>query len=102
MPAQLLPQWRVLVTAVHPREREALAVQLAQCGGEFLTAFSTRDPPHLVITRSVRSPKYRALLRAHPHTPVVTPDWLAASVQVGGQGGKFVQAWAPALSSQAA
>lgn len=78
----LLAGQGVLVTAVTNRDREALAQQIAQCGGVFLTTFSPRDPPHLVITRSVRSPKYRALMLAHPHTPVVTPDWLAASVQV--------------------
>ena len=82
----LVGHW-VLCTAVHPRERDALAAQVAQCGGEFLTAFNIRDPPHLVITRSVRSPKYRALMRAHPHTPAVTPDWLTASVEVGARAG---------------
>lgn len=78
-----LPGWRVLVTAVHQREREQVAERLVAAGAEVLSAFSIRDPPHLVITRSVRSPKYRTLMRAHPHTPAVTPDWLAASVQVG-------------------
>ncbi|KAL4440616.1 hypothetical protein ABPG75_003617 [Micractinium tetrahymenae] len=85
MAALQLPGWRVLVTAVHPREREQVAERLVAAGAEVLSAFSIRDPPHLVITRSVRSPKYRALMRAHPHTPVVTPDWLAASVQAGTQ-----------------
>lgn len=82
MAALQLPGWRVLVTAVHPREREDVSERLVAAGVEVLSAFSNRDPPHLVITRSVRSPKYRALMRVHPHTPVVTPDWLAASVQV--------------------
>jgi hypothetical protein len=80
---KLLVGYGVLCTAVREREREELARLVQQCGGEFLTAFSTKDPPHLVITRSVRSPKYRALLRAHPHTPVVTPEWLFTSVEVG-------------------
>ena len=81
MAGWLAGHW-VLITAVHQREREELAHLVAQAGGESQTAFSVRDPPHLVITRSVRSPKYRTLLRAHPHTPVVTPEWLAASAQV--------------------
>ncbi|KAL4420056.1 hypothetical protein ABPG77_007495 [Micractinium sp. CCAP 211/92] len=85
MAALQLPGWRVLVTAVHPREREDVSERLVAAGVEVLSAFSNRDPPHLVITRSVRSPKYRALMRVHPHTPVVTPDWLAASVQAGTQ-----------------
>lgn len=76
----LAGQW-VLVTAVKPAEREQLAATVEHCGGVPLSSFSSRDPPHLVITRSVRSPKYRALLRLHPHTPVVTPEWLAASTQ---------------------
>ena len=88
----LVGHW-VLCTAVHPRERDALAAQVAQCGGEFLTAFNIRDPPHLVITRSVRSPKYRALMRAHPHTPAVTPDWLTASVEVGARAGGGEARW---------
>ena len=80
----------VLITAVQPREREELARLVAQAGGESQTAFSVRDPPHVVVTRSVRSPKYRSLLRAHPHTPVVTPEWLAASARVRGlPGGPF-------------
>lgn len=74
----------VLITAVQPRERDELARLVAQAGGESQTAFSVRDPPHVVVTRSVRSPKYRSLLRAHPHTPVVTPEWLAASARVRG------------------
>lgn len=79
----------VLITAVHPRERDELARLVAQAGGESQTGVSLRDPPHLVITRSVRSPKYRALLRAHPHTPVVTPEWLASSTQVRCTAGAF-------------
>lgn len=71
----------VLVTAVRPHEREALAASIAAAGGQFTGSVSLRDPPHLVITRSVKSPKYRALLRVHPHTPVVTPEWLSACVQ---------------------
>lgn len=77
----LAGQW-VLVTGVKTAEREEVARNVELCGGVCLSSFSTKDPPHLVVTRIVRSPKYRALLRAHPHTPVVTPDWLAASLQV--------------------
>lgn len=86
MAANILDGYTVLVTAVHVREREELARTLSACGGQFTSSVSLKDPPHVVITRSVKSPKYRALLRAHPHTPVVTPEWLAASAQVGGGG----------------
>lgn len=78
----LLAGYWVLITAVRPQEREELARLVARCGGESQSAFSLRDPPHLVLTRSVRSPKYRALVRAHPQVPVVTPEWLTAAAQV--------------------
>lgn len=77
----LLAGYSILCTAVREREREEVARLVEQLGGS-LCGVSLRDPPHVVITRNVRSPKYRALLRAHPHLPVVTPDWLAASAQV--------------------
>ena len=80
---KLLEGYGILCTAVHSREREEMARQVELWGGEFLSTFSVRDPPHLVITRSVRSPKYRALLRAHPHTPAVTPEWLSSCAQAG-------------------
>ena len=61
-------------------------LQVAECGGEVVAAVRASDPPHVVLTRSVRSPKYRGLMRVAPHTPVVTPDWLTASLQVGAGG----------------
>lgn len=78
----LLAGYGVLITGVKPREKEELARLVEQCGGQPQSAVNVRDPPHLIVTRSVRSPKYRHLLRAHPHTPAVTPEWLAASAQV--------------------
>jgi hypothetical protein len=81
---KLLEGYGILCTAVHSRERDDLARQVVQWGGEFLSTFSVKDPPHLIITRSVRSPKYRALLRAHPHILAVTPEWLFSCAQAGG------------------
>ena len=80
---KLLEGYGILCTAVHSRERDELARQVVQWGGEFLSTFSVKDPPHLIITRSVRSPKYRALLRAHPHILAVTPEWLSSCAQAG-------------------
>ncbi|PSC67627.1 DNA topoisomerase 2-binding 1-A isoform X1 [Micractinium conductrix] len=81
--ANMLDGYWVLVTAVRPQEREPLMRQVAECGGEVVAAVRASDPPHVVLTRSVRSPKYRGLMRVAPHTPVVTPDWLTASLQAG-------------------
>ena len=55
--ARLLPEgFEVLVTAVHPSEREQLQALARQHGFQLLTAVG-KAPPHLVISRNVRSPK---------------------------------------------
>ena len=81
--ARLLPEgFEVLVTAVHPSEREQLQALARQHGFQLLTAVG-KAPPHLVITRNVRSPKYRAVVRATPAVPIVTPEWLLACAREG-------------------
>ncbi len=81
--ARLLQKgFEVLCTAVHPSEREQLQALAREHGFELLTSVG-KAPPHLVITRSVRSPKYRAVMRSDPAVPVVTPDWLLDSARQG-------------------
>lgn len=82
--ARLFPEgFEVLITAVHPSEREALQAVAREHGIQLLAAAGAARPPHLVITKSVRSPKYRAVVRADPSVPVVTPSWLLACVKEG-------------------
>lgn len=75
--------FEVLCTSVLPSEREQLEAAARQHGIELVSAVRKDRPPHLVITRSVRSPKYRAVLRTDPDVPAVTPNWLLACVQQG-------------------
>jgi topoisomerase (DNA) II binding protein 1 len=82
-PARLLPAgFEILCTAVHPSEREQLQALAQEHGFQLFTSVG-KVPPHLVITRSVKSPKYRAVMRSNPAVPVVLPDWLLASAQQG-------------------
>lgn len=75
--------FEVLCTAVHPSERERLQAVAAEHGIQLVSAVRKQTPPHVVVTRSVRSPKYRAVIRASPGVPVVTPDWLLACARQG-------------------
>ena len=80
---QLLPSYQIVVTSVSRAEREALAALVAEHGATLVAGVNSGDPPHVLITRSVLSPKYRALMRSHPEVPVVTPDWLTESAAKG-------------------
>lgn len=83
-PAQrLFPSgFEVLCTAVHSAEREALAEVCRAHGIQLLTGVR-KTPPHVVVTRTVRSPKYRLVMRTSPEVPAVSPDWLLACARQG-------------------
>jgi len=81
--AGILQDLRVLITSVREREKGQLQKVAAEQGAVIVGAVTAHDPPHLIITRRVGSPKYFAALRLNAATPVVTPEWLAASVREG-------------------
>ena len=64
-------------------ERRYAAETLPAEGAVLLGIVDPKDPPHVVITRSVRSPKYRAAMRVDPTIPAVDPRWLEASLAAG-------------------
>lgn len=80
---KLLPHHRILLTGLYPAEREKLAALVAGLGGEVCAFISRNDLPHTVITRNVRSAKYRAVLRLDAAIPVLLPEWLHDSAAAG-------------------
>jgi hypothetical protein len=74
---------RILCTNLSTRDRVLVAEVAARSGAVLLSAATAADPPHVVLTRRVGTPKYLAALRRAPGTPVVTPEWLADSVRRG-------------------
>jgi hypothetical protein len=80
---KLLQDIRILCTNLSSRERDQIQRTAAQQGAVALAAAAAHDPPHVVITRRAGSPKYLAVLKRNPATPVVTPEWLNESVRVG-------------------
>jgi hypothetical protein len=83
---KLLVDCRVLCTSLYASERSAVERLAVEHGGVLVgSRVSINDPPHVVITRSVRSHKYRAVMRIESTIPVVGPAWLADSVAAGRQ-----------------
>lgn len=81
--AQILHDLRILITGVSTNERSSLIKLAKQQGAVLLSAATANDPPHVVMTRRVGTPKYFVTMRHRPNTPVVTPEWLNASVSAG-------------------
>jgi topoisomerase (DNA) II binding protein 1 len=80
---QILHDLRILITGVSTNERGSLVKLAKHQGAVLLSAATANDPPHVVMTRRVGTPKYFATMRHRPSTPVVTPEWLNASVSAG-------------------
>lgn len=79
----LLSDMRILVTTLSTRERAVVHELATAQGGIILTNVTLNDPPHVIITRRAGSPKYHSVLKRHPKTPVVLPEWLSESVKAG-------------------
>jgi hypothetical protein len=80
---QLLPGYQILCTGVTQQEKDIITDLVARHGAQLLTAASARNPAHIVITRNVRSYKYREMMKIDPTIPVVKPAWLIKSHQAG-------------------
>jgi hypothetical protein len=80
---KLLHDMRILCTSLTATENEYVTNLAREQGAVVLTAATATDPPHVFIARRVGTPKYHRVLRNNPSTPVVTPDWLTASVAAG-------------------
>ena len=79
----LLQSIQILVTGVLETEKRRLHTLAKSQGAVILSTANANDPPHVVITRMVGSPRYFTILRRNSNTPVVTPEWLSASVEQG-------------------
>ena len=79
----LLPNHGILCTGLSQDEKDRMFELSARHGAHLLPAFSSKNPAHIVITRNVRSLKYRATMRLDSTIPVVTPQWLIDSDKAG-------------------
>lgn len=77
----LFRELRILFTSLSEKERSELENLCITGGGHVVTAITPNDPPHVVVTRRVGSPKYCNVLRKHPMTPVVSPEWIKNSLE---------------------
>ena len=77
----LFREIKILFTSLSEKERKELEGLCRQGGGYVVAAITPNDPPHVVVTRRVGSPKYCSVLRKHPMIPVVSPDWMKTSVE---------------------
>jgi len=77
----LFRELKILFTSLSEKERKDVQVLCRQGGGHVVSSITPNDPPHVVVTRRVGSPKYCSVLRKHPMTPVVSPEWMKASVE---------------------
>ena len=73
---------RALFTSLGSSERQELEALWEEHGGKVVASVTPNDPPHVVITRRVGSSKYVMLMRRHPNTHVVPPEWIRKSVEV--------------------
>jgi len=77
---QLFQDLRILFTFLGEKEKYELQETCTREGAVVLSAVTHNDPPHVIVTRRVGSPKYSAVLRRHPRTPVVSPEWIQSCV----------------------
>ncbi len=78
----LFDNLRALFTSLGSSERRDLEEIWEQNGGKVVAAVTPNDPPHVIITRRVGSAKYVSLMRRHPNTHVVPPEWIRKSVEM--------------------
>lgn len=84
MSKNILPDWRILVTCVTLDDRSKLQKLVGDLGAHWLAAApSPKDPPHLIITRNVAAPKFRAVVRSNAQVPCVLPEWLYTTAREG-------------------
>lgn len=77
----LFRELKILFTSLSEKERRELECLCREGGGHVVVAITPNDPPHVVVTRRVGSPKYCNVLRKHPMTPVVSPEWMKRSLE---------------------
>ena len=73
----------ILVTGVEEKEKRQLHALAQSQGAVVLSTAKADNPPHVIITRTVGSPRYFAILRRNENTPVVTPEWLTSCIAQG-------------------
>jgi hypothetical protein len=78
----LFDNLRALFTSLGSSERQELEELWEQNGGKVVATVTPNDPPHVMITRRVGSAKYVSLMRRHPNTHVVPPEWIRKSVEM--------------------
>lgn len=78
----LFDNLRAIFTSLGSSERQELEALWEQNGGKVVASVTPNDPPHVVITRRVGSSKYVSLMRRHPNTHVVPPEWIRKSVEM--------------------
>lgn len=83
MSGGLFQELRVLFTFLSEKEKNEIQSLCREHGGIVMSAITPNDPPHVVVTRRVGSPKYCSVLKRHPMTPVVSPEWIRTSVSEG-------------------
>jgi twin BRCT domain len=77
----LLQSIQILVTGVPEKEKRRLHDIAKSQGAVILSTANANDPPHVVITRTVGSPRYFTILKRNASIPIVTPEWLTSSVE---------------------
>ena len=79
----LLQSIQILVTGVAEKEKRRLHDIAKSQGAVILTTANANDPPHVVITRTVGSPRYFTIIKRNANIPIVTPEWLTSSIEKG-------------------
>jgi len=77
----LLQSIQILVTGVPEKEKRCLHDIAKSQGAVILSTANANDPPHVVITRTVGSPRYFTILKRNASIPIVTPEWLKFSIE---------------------
>jgi hypothetical protein len=77
----LFQELKALFTSLGSTERQDLEALWREHGGKVAGSVTPNDPPHVVVTRRVGSSKYISLMRRHPNTHVVSPEWIIKSVE---------------------
>jgi hypothetical protein len=77
----LLQSIQILVTGVPEKEKRRLHDIARSQGAVILSTANANDPPHVVITRTVGSPRYFTILKRNANIPIVTPEWLTSSIE---------------------
>lgn len=64
-----LADTKIMVTGYLNAEREEASVLIKSMGGELLSVFSQGDPPHVLVSSTVLSEKYRVSRLALNYKP---------------------------------